>query len=100
MPQMFVVYRGAECLPKKREAENGVQRTQKRGRGNSHHQRMDSLALLYKRRLSITTQFQVKQHSVDSRNLSLLVLFLYQIHASLNLLSQTKDQHEHTLEKL
>lgn len=102
MPPMFVVYRGAECLPKKREAENGVQRTQKRGRGNSHHQRMDSLALLYKRRLSITTQFQVKQHSVDSRNLSLLVLFLYQIqqHASLNLLSQTKDQHEHTLEKL
>lgn len=35
-------------------------------------------------------------------NLSLLGLLLYQIQqdADLNLLSQTKDQHEHTLEKL
>lgn len=102
MPQMFVLYRGAECVPKKREAENGVQRRQQRGRGNSHHQRMDCLAPLHKRHLSITTKFHVKQHSADSGNLSLLVLLLYQIqqHVYLNLLSQTKDQHEHTLEKL
>lgn len=75
----------------------------KKGEGkNFHHGRMNDLAVLYGRHLSITTEFHVKQYPADSRLLSLLILLLYQIqqHAYLNLLSQARYQHEHTLEKL
>lgn len=61
----------------------------------------NNLAVLCRGQLAIITKIHVKQHPDDSQNLGFLVLnYQMQQDMYLALLSQTKDRHEHTLEKL
>lgn len=86
---------------KRREARKGVQK-KKRGNERQNHITWghNDLPILYGGHLIITTKILVKQYPDDSRNLGFLVLnYQMQQDMYLALLSQTKDRHEHTLEK-